>query len=132
MDQVKATEKTVGTGKPLESLDKTGLDFGEAIKALKQGKRITRQGWKEDGHNLFVFMQVPSSVPAHIVPNMSSLPQSVKNEYQRRFDAMPQEQRKDADIRYRNQLCVVMGDMTTYSWTPSVHDVLEEDWIILD
>ena len=110
-------ENTVGSGNNL-------VDFGEAIKALKQGKRVRRKDW--DGQ--FIFMQVPSEVPAEIVPKMSSLPNSVKDEFERRFK--DSNQQIDA-IYYNNQIALVNQSNLITSWSPSVSDVLSEDWLIL-
>lgn len=96
------------------------LKFGEAIEALKQGKRIARTGW--NGKGLFIFMQVPSEIDAKIVPGMQSLPQSVKDEFVKR----------GGNIRYKNQIAMVYPDNTIYGWVASPSDVLEEDWCILD
>ena len=110
------------------------LTFGAAIEALKQGKRVQRSGW--NGKGLFIFMQVPSEVPMEVVPKMSSLPQSVKDEFERRFTSG--EKREGVDpienntIKYKNQLAMVYPDNTIYGWVASPSDVLEEDWVILD
>ncbi|SED11109.1 Protein of unknown function [Tenacibaculum sp. MAR_2009_124] len=114
---------TVGTGRSL-------VDFGEAVKALKEGKRIQRRGW--NGKGMFVFMQVPSSVPAEFVPKMSSLPETVKEAFSRRFDSMSKDLKGDADIRYQNQLAMVYPDNNIYGWLASPSDLLSEDWMILD
>ena len=106
------------------------VDFGEAIKSLKAGKRIQRKGW--NGKGMFVFMQVPSSVPAEVVPRMSSLPDAVKVEFSRRLDSMNKDLKVDAGIRYQNQLAMVYPDNTIFGWLASPSDILSEDWIILD
>jgi hypothetical protein len=41
------------------------ITFGEALEALKQGKRITRQGW--NGKGMWLFLLPAGSIPAHIV-----------------------------------------------------------------
>jgi len=119
--------ETVGTGKQLVS-------FGAAIKALKEGKRVQRSGW--NGKGLFIFMQVPSEVPMEVVPKMSSLPQSVKDEFERRFTSGEKKEGVDPiennTIKYKNQLAMVYPDNTIYGWVASPSDVLEEDWVILD
>ena len=102
-------------------------NFGDAIVALKQGKRVCRQGW--NGKGLFVFMQVPSEIKKEIVPKMQSLPQTVKDEFQKRFDN-PDEQ-IDA-IYYHNQMALVSPSNLISGWSPSGSDALAEDWIILD
>lgn len=103
------------------------LTFGHAIVALKQGKRVQRAGW--NGKGLFIFMQVPSQVDKEIVPKMTSLPQSVKNEFQKRFDGPAM---TDGKIKYQNQIAMVYPDNNIYGWVASPSDILEEDWIILD
>ena len=48
-------------------------NFGQAIEALKEGKRVARQGW--NGKGMFIFQQVPSEINEEIVQKMQSLPQ---------------------------------------------------------
>lgn len=95
-------------------------NFGQAIEALKQGKRVARQGW--NGKGMFIFEQVPSEIDEEIVPKMQSLPQAVKDEFALR----------GGSIKYKNQLAMVYPDNTVYGWVASPSDVLENDWCILD
>jgi len=104
----------------------TGLPFGHAIEALKNGIRVARSGW--NGKGMFVCKQVPSFISGHIVPKIQSLPQSAKDEFQKRFDLDP----TNAGINYCNQMIIVKSDNTIDSWVPSSSDTLAEDWIILD
>lgn len=118
------------------------VDFGEAIKALKQGKRVQRNGW--NGKGLFIFMQVSADIFLETVPKMQSLPQTVKNEFIKRqkenlyskeplFVTENGTSTKIHDhIYYRNQLAMVYPDNIIYGWVASPSDILEEDWIILD
>jgi hypothetical protein len=96
------------------------LNFGQAIEALKQGKRVARQGW--NGKGMFVFKQVPANVGIQYVPNMQSLPQSVKDEFVKRGE----------NLVYSNQMCIVKQDNTMDSWVASSSDIFAEDWIILE
>jgi hypothetical protein len=118
---------TVGTAKQLVS-------FGEAVKALKNGKRVQRSGW--NGKGLFIFEQVPSSVDISIVPKMTSLPKSVKDEFIRRNEDKEWQEAVHSvsydSIRYQNQLAMVYPNNNIYGWVASPSDVLENDWIILD
>jgi hypothetical protein len=116
---------------------KEGLSFGKAIEALKNGERVQRKGW--NGKGLFVFMQVPASIQIPIVPQMQSLPQSVKDVFKQRIDAetkngtmMPNINSKAVSIRYSNQLALVNIDNEISGWSPSSTDTLAEDWTILD
>lgn len=110
------------------------VSFGEAINALKEGKRVSRIGW--NGKGLFIFMQVPSEVSMEVVPKMQSLPDLVKAEFVRRSTSpevrggVRGEYLKS--IRYKNQLAMVYPDNTIYGWVASPSDVLENDWCILD
>lgn len=90
------------------------------MEALKEGKRVARSGW--NGKGLFVFRQVPSEIPAEVIPKMQSLPDSVKAEFGRR----------GGGITYQNQLAIVYPDNSIHGWAPSVSDSLAEDWEILD
>lgn len=58
---------------------KTTVDnqtFGQAIETMKGGRIVSREEW---GGKMFLFMQVPSEVPAAIIPRMTSLPDAVKD-----------------------------------------------------
>lgn len=103
-----------------EDLQPTGLPFGEALDALKQGKRVQRKGW--NGKGLFVFRQVPAEIGIEIIPKMQSLPQSVKDEFIKR----------GRSIFYDNQLALVDQKNNISGWSPSTSDALAEDWVILD
>ncbi len=108
------------------------VNFGEAVEALKVGKRVARDGW--NGKGMFIFMQVQSDISLSIVPNMQSLPQTVKDEFIRRHQKSVSEgDGSEFDhIHYRNQLAMVYPDNTIYGWVASPSDVLEKDWLILD
>jgi hypothetical protein len=103
------------------------MNFGQAIEALKEGKKVQRMGW--NGKGLFVFLQVSSTINREIVPEMKSLPQSVRDEFERRFND-PNEQIDS--IYYDNQLALVNPSNLITVWAASVLDSLANDWVILD
>ena len=103
------------------------VNFGEAVAALKEGKRVTRSSWGNE--ELFVFRQVPATIGSEIVPKMQSLPQFVKDEFVRRFN--DETSQIDA-IYYDNQLAHVGLSNLITGWTPAAEDTLAEDWLILD
>lgn len=90
--------------------------FIEAYNALNENKRVTRSS------NCFIFKQIPSVIPYHFIPQMKSLPQSVKDEFERR----------GADITYSDQLAIVYDDNRIVGYSPSVEDINATDWRILD
>jgi hypothetical protein len=94
-------------------------NFGDAIAALKAGKRVAREGW--NGKGLFVFMPVPAQIPLETVPKMTSLPDSVKAEFARR----------GTGPAYSNQLALVKPNGEVNGWSPSTPDALADDWMVL-
>ena len=103
------------------------MNFKTAMEALKEGKRVKRTSWIEEG--LFDFMHVTAEIKKEIVFRMQSIPQSVKDEFQRRFNDVSQQ--IDA-IYYDNPLAIVNSSNVISTWTPSFTDTQFEDWIVLD
>ena len=97
-----------------------GMTFGHAIEALRKGLKIARKSWNEKG--MFVFKQVPSEVSKDIVPRMTSLPDSVKEEFIKR----------DQGPSYMNQIAIVKSDGTVDSWIASSSDTFADDWEIIE
>lgn len=84
------------------------LSFGQAIQALKNGKKVAREGWNGKGMWLSLVQagqwQVAEEVPGMDNPNLLTLP----------WIGM-----KTADNHF-------------VPWLASQTDILAEDWIILD
>ena len=94
--------------------DKT---FGDAIEALKQGKRVARQGW--NGKGMFLFL-LPASdgIPTKVIhdPALRAVIESeVGGET---FDACGSIRMFTADKK------ILTG------WLASQTDILAEDWVI--
>lgn len=85
------------------------MDFGDAIRALKDGKKVTRAGW--NGKNMFLYYVPPGNYPA-------------------RTDIAKAEWGEDGLVPYRAYIAMktVQGDVVP--WLASQSDVLEEDWEI--
>lgn len=88
------------------------MNFGEAIQALKEGKRVTRKGW--NGKGMFLFLTEGSSVSysklkPHMQKALIDVPQTVVT-ISSHIDM------KAADGS------VVIG------WLASQTDMLAEDW----
>jgi hypothetical protein len=95
------------------------LSFGQAVEAMKEGLPVSRASWDQKNGG-FVFRQVPSLVPAEIIPRMTSLPEAVKQLVLSR--SMP--------MQYENQLAFVDSLNHACSWDPTVEDVLATDWLV--
>lgn len=100
------------------------LTFGEALEFAKKGEAIARTGWY--GKDLFVFMQVPSTIDLKIVPTMQSLPQQIKSIFIERNEMCGLNH-----IFYSNQMAIVNSKNEINGWSPSVSDTLATDWYVL-
>jgi len=103
-----------------------GNSFGQALEALNSGKMVKRQS---HGENVFIFKQVPSVINQETVPRMTSLPQSVKNEFERRCN--DEQLQLNGDIYYTDQLAIVDSSNVIRGYSPPVEDAFAEDWIII-
>lgn len=112
------------------------MNFGQAIEALKQGKRVAREGW--NGKGMFIFMRPADEINIHIVVDViKSLPQSVKDYY--RQDIITESgvaigfDDENDKVKFTAYLCMKAADGTIVNgWLASQSDMLSEDWTILD
>ena len=99
--------------------DKTMKTFGEALEALKQGKRIARSGW--NGKNMFLFL-LPASdgIPTSAIHD-PALREVIESEVGGdTFDALGSIRMFTADKK------ILTG------WLASQSDMLSEDWEVLN
>ncbi|MFG2059679.1 DUF2829 domain-containing protein [Micromonospora sp. NPDC048930] len=86
------------------------MDFGEALTALKQGGKVSRDGW--NGKGMFVVHQLgyPDGIPINgNTAEATGLPEGTV-------------------CRFRPYLMLRAADGAFVPWVPSVSDVLAEDW----
>lgn len=83
--------------------------FGSAVRALKEGFRVSRAGW--NGKGMFVYL-----VPAASYPPTTEIAKA---------------QFGGADVPYNAYLAIKNVDNTISTWVPSVNDVLAEDWSVV-
>jgi hypothetical protein len=97
---------------------KTNLNFGQAIEALKDGKRVAREGW--NGKGMFLFLLPAGTVPTKAIHD-PALRAVVEYEIGgETFEALGSIRMFTADKK------ILTG------WLASQTDMLAEDWIILD
>lgn len=108
-------------GKPAEETSNEVNNEKQVIitDALKAGKRVRRDSWPT---GTFVFRQVPSTIAEDVIPKMTSLPEAVKVEFQRR----------GGSISYDNQLAIVNASNEITGYFPTAEDLLAPDWRILE
>ena len=92
-------------------------NFGQAIEALKQGKRVARQGW--NGKGMFLFLLPAGTVPTKAIHDPALrdvIEQEIGGET---FEALGSIRMFTADKK------ILTG------WLASQTDILSEDWVIL-
>ncbi len=97
------------------------MEFQEIQTGLNNGNMYRRQAWDED---TFIFVQVPSTIPASVVPNMTSLSQPVKDEFDRGFLI----EGTNKEIYYNRQIAYCNADNLITGWGASPDELLAEDW----
>lgn len=98
------------------------LSFGEALQALEAGKCVRRENWEE---GKFVVKQIPADIPAEVVPNMQSLPDSAK-------EIINKTHRED--IHYRCQCLLIVQDTETSvatNYIPDWQDMFAKNWMVV-
>lgn len=111
------------------------VPFGTALEALKQGKRVARQGW--NGKGMFIFMRPADELNVEfVVDKVKSLPKSVKNYYlqdiiNEKGERVPVEE--NDNVKFTAYLCLKAADGTIVNgWLASQTDMISEDWVVLD
>jgi hypothetical protein len=95
------------------------FNFGTALEALKQGKRVARQGW--NGKNMFLFLLPAGTIPTKSIQD-PALREVIETEigFGETFEALGSIRMFTADKK------ILTG------WLASQTDMLSEDWVILD
>ncbi len=90
------------------------LDFGEAIRAMKRGNKVTRKGW--NGKNLFVVYQkaYPNGIPCN----------------KQTAEAWGMKEGELFKCEPYFQINTLEGSHAM--WVPSIRDCLAEDWEIVE
>jgi len=109
------------SGRALQNLQLNKMvenqNFGQAIEALKQGKRVARQGW--NGKGMFLFLLPAGTVPTKAIHD-PALREVIEQEIGgETFEALGSIRMFTADKK------ILTG------WLASQTDILSEDWVIL-
>ena len=87
------------------------LSFSEALRFLKAGHPLAREGW--NGKGMFVYF-----VPAKDYPAQTGVAKSF-------FGA-------EATVPYNAYFAIKNPNGTVSTWVPSVNDIVAEDWSVVD
>lgn len=93
------------------------FDFGAAINALKQGKKVARSGW--NGKDMFLFLLPAGTIPKSAIHD-PKLKEVLDNNGKDHFEALGTIRMKTAD------------DKILTGWLASQTDILSEDWVLVD
>ena len=89
------------------------MDFGKAIEALKDGKRVAREGW--NGKGMFVYHVPAASYPAQ------------RNDRGTMLGVFP-----DDMVPYREYLAMKTVNDEVVPWVASQTDILADDWSVVE
>ena len=84
------------------------MDFGDAVRAIKAGKRVARTGW--NGKDMFLFLVPGSTFKVNRAPLLGIYPEGTT-------------------INYQSHIDMRTAQGTIVPWLASQSDVLAEDWI---
>lgn len=97
-------------------MPETQVTFGEAIEALKRGKRVARTGWNGKGMYLWL-------LPAA----------QVKAEWCREYHLKALAEANGGEIECLGSIRMLTADKKVLTgWLASQTDILAEDWVIID
>lgn len=85
------------------------VDFGEALRLLKNGKKVSRKGW--NGSGMYAYY-----IPANEYPASTEI---AKKEF------------GDKLVPYRAYLALKTAQNDVATWNPSTSDCLAEDWFVV-
>lgn len=113
-------------------LTSTGIDYGYALAAVKDGHCIARAGW--NGKNMCVFMRPADTLPISFLPKVKSLPESIKKQFYERFNGESFYASGDEiKVSFSAYLCMLAADGTVINgWIASQTDALATDWVVLN
>lgn len=92
------------------------LNFGEALEALKDGKKIARNGW--NGKDMFLFLLPAGTIPKTAIHD-PALKEVLEKNGKDHFEALGSIRMKTAD------------DKILTGWLASQTDLLSNDWVVL-
>lgn len=105
------------------------MKFAEVIEALQKGGLATRYSTPAF-YGKKIVKQIPQTVPAEVVPKMTSLPDSIKVQ----IGTVGLGDEFQGSISYHDQVLIVtINDferVSATSYTPTWEDIFADDWMI--
>lgn len=86
------------------------VDFSEALKLLKEGRKLQRSGWNGKG----LYVQLQTAIPLQLGTRSKA------------GDPIVTKQGTLAEF------FIIVNDDKINTWVPSVSDILAKDWIVVN
>ena len=86
------------------------MDFGDAIRAMKNGKRVSRDGW--NGKGMFLFLVNDSTFTANREPLLSIMGEGTQ-------------------VQYHAHIDMKTAQGYVVPWLASQSDMLADDWVVI-
>ena len=86
------------------------FNFGEALEALKQGKKVAREGW--NGKGMFLYLVSEGKYPV-------------------KMDAAKSIADENGNVHYGPYVALKSANGSVYPWNASQADMLSEDWVVV-
>ncbi len=87
------------------------MNFGEALEALKSGKKVCRKGW--NGKGMFLYYVSSGSYPV-------------------KMDAAKSIADENGNVNYGPYVALKAADGIVYPWLASQADMLSNDWEVTE
>lgn len=87
------------------------MDFGDAIRAMKSGKRVAREGW--NGKGMFLFIVTGSTFTVNREPLLSIMGEGTQ-------------------VQYHAHIDMKTAQGYVVPWLASQSDMLSDDWGIVE
>lgn len=87
------------------------LNFGAALEALKQGKKVARHGWNGKGMYLYYVSEGRYPVKMDIAKEIAD---------------------KEGMVSYGAYIAIKSVSGVVYIWNPSQQDLFADDWVIVE
>lgn len=86
------------------------MDFGDAIRAMKNGKRVSRDGW--NGKGMFLFLVNGSTFTVNREPLLSIMGDGTQ-------------------VQYHAHIDMKTAQGYVVPWLASQSDMLADDWVVI-
>ena len=87
------------------------MNFGEAIEALKLGKKVCRKGW--NGKGMFLYLVSAGSYPV-------------------KMDAAKSIADENGNVNYGPYVALKAANGSVYPWNASQADMLSNGWVVVE